>query len=42
MYLEMVKEVFPKLGPKYILDEDQKNVLPLLNLGQQQQIGEEK
>jgi membrane protease subunit HflK len=43
MYLEMVKEVFPKLGPKYIMDEDQKNVLPLLNLGQQQQTtGEEK
>ncbi|MBU4316935.1 MAG: FtsH protease activity modulator HflK [Proteobacteria bacterium] len=41
MYLEMIKEVFPKLGPKYILDEDQKNVLPLLNLGQQQ-IGVEK
>ena len=36
MYLEMMKEVFPKLGPKYILDADQKNVLPLLNLGQQQ------
>ena len=35
MYLEMIKNVFPKLGDKYIVDSDQKNVLPLLNLGQQ-------
>jgi len=32
LYLEMLKELFPKLGQKYILDADQKNVLPLLNL----------
>jgi len=32
IYLEMFKELFPKLGQKYILDADQKNVLPLLNL----------
>ncbi len=36
MYLEMIKDVFPKLGQKYIVDSDQKNLLPLLNLGQQQ------
>ena len=35
MYLETIKDVFPKLGQKYILDSEQKNVLPLLNLGQQ-------
>jgi membrane protease subunit HflK len=33
LYLETLKDVFPKLGHKYIIDEDQKNVLPLLNLG---------
>jgi len=32
LYLEMAKEVFPKLGKKYIIDEDQKGLLPLLNL----------
>jgi membrane protease subunit HflK len=35
MYLETIREIFPKLGPKFILDSDQKNVLPLLNLGNQ-------
>ncbi len=33
MYLEMLKELFPKLGEKYIIDSDQKSLLPLLNLG---------
>ena len=33
MYLETLKDVFPKLGQKYIIDADQKNLLPLLNLG---------
>lgn len=33
LYLEMLKGVFPKLGQKYIVDSDQKNLLPLLNLG---------
>ncbi|MBW2266020.1 MAG: FtsH protease activity modulator HflK, partial [Deltaproteobacteria bacterium] len=33
LYLEALKELFPKLGKKYIIDSDQKNVLPLLNLG---------
>ncbi len=33
LYLETMKDLFPKLGQKYILDADQKNLLPLLNLG---------
>lgn len=33
MYLESMLEIFPKLGPKYIIDSDQKNVLPFLNIG---------
>ena len=32
LYLEALKDLFPRLGPKYIIDADQKNVLPLLNL----------
>lgn len=32
LYLEALKDVFPKLGNKFILDADQKNLLPLLNL----------
>jgi len=32
LYLEMLGEVFPKLGQKYIIDSDQKNFLPMLNL----------
>ena len=35
LYLETLKDLFPKLGPKYIIDSDQKNFLPLLNLGKQ-------
>jgi len=35
LYLETLKELFPKLGPKYIIDSNQKNLLPLLNLGKQ-------
>ncbi|HHP7235904.1 MAG TPA: FtsH protease activity modulator HflK [Desulfobacterales bacterium] len=34
MYLETMGAVFPKLGKKYIIDSDQKNLLPLLNLGE--------
>jgi len=34
LYLEAILEIFPKLGNKYIVDSDQKNLLPLLNLGQ--------
>ncbi len=33
LYLEMLKDLFPKLGEKYIIDADQNNLLPLLNLG---------
>jgi membrane protease subunit HflK len=40
LYLEAMSELMPKLGDKYIIDSDQKNVLPLLNLGKQ--IGTEK
>ena len=40
MYLETLRDLFPKLGPKFIIDSEQKNVLPLLNLGKQ--IGIEK
>jgi membrane protease subunit HflK len=35
LYLEMLRDLFPKLGEKYIIDADQKNLLPLLNLGKQ-------
>lgn len=35
LYLETLKDVFPRLGSKYIIDEDQKNVLPLLYLGRE-------
>ncbi|MFC1868795.1 FtsH protease activity modulator HflK [Thermodesulfobacteriota bacterium] len=34
LYLEALKDIFPKLGDKYIVDAGQKNLLPLLNLGQ--------
>ena len=35
LYLETLKSLLPKIGNKYIIDSDQKNVLPLLNLGKQ-------
>jgi membrane protease subunit HflK len=35
IYLETLKDLLPKLGQKYIVDADQKNVLPLLNIGAQ-------
>jgi len=35
LYLETIRTVFPKLGQKYIVDADQKNLLPFLNLGKQ-------
>jgi membrane protease subunit HflK len=38
LYLEALKDLLPKLGPKYIVDADQQNLLPLLNIGQQQGI----
>jgi len=34
IYLETLKDIFPRLGSKFIVDADQKNLLPLLNLGQ--------
>jgi modulator of FtsH protease HflK len=40
MYLEALQELFPKLGQKYVIDADQKNLLPLLNLGKES--GEKK
>jgi membrane protease subunit HflK len=33
LYLEAILDIYPKLGSKYILDSDNANVLPLLNLG---------
>ena len=36
LYLEAIKDLWPKLGPKYIVDANQKNLLPLLNLGKSQ------
>jgi membrane protease subunit HflK len=36
LYLEAMKDLLPKLGPKYIVDDDQKNLLPFLNMGKDQ------
>jgi len=36
LYLEALRDLLPKLGSKYIIDADQKNVLPFLNLGRQE------
>ena len=33
LYLEAMQKILPKLGNKYIVDADQKNLLPLLTLG---------
>lgn len=35
LYLETLRGLFPKLGEKYIVDSDQQNFLPLLNMGKQ-------
>ena len=35
MYLEMLQDLLPKLGNKYIIDANQKNLLPFLNLEKQ-------
>jgi membrane protease subunit HflK len=40
IYLETLKDLFPRLGGKYIIDAEQKNLLPLLNLGKE--LGVEK
>jgi modulator of FtsH protease HflK len=33
LYLESLKELLPKIDRKFIVDADQQNILPLLNLG---------
>jgi membrane protease subunit HflK len=33
LYLEAMEVILPKLGDKYVVDADQKNLLPLLTLG---------
>ncbi len=33
LYLEAMLDVLPGLGTKYVIDADQKNLLPLLNMG---------
>lgn len=33
LYLEALRDILPKLGDKYFVDSEQKNLLPLLNLG---------
>jgi len=35
MYLEAINEILPKISKKIIFDEKQKNILPLLNLGEE-------
>jgi modulator of FtsH protease HflK len=39
LYLEAIKDLFPKMGEKYIIDADQKSLLPLLNLGTRNGMG---
>ncbi len=34
LYLETLKKLLPRMGPKYIIDDNQSNLLPLLNLNQ--------
>ncbi|WP_245809331.1 FtsH protease activity modulator HflK [Desulfamplus magnetovallimortis] len=33
LYLEAMSQIIPNMGKKYIVDSEQKNLLPLLNLG---------
>jgi modulator of FtsH protease HflK len=33
LYLEAMRELFPRMGSKYIVDSNQKNLVPLLNMG---------
>ena len=35
LYLETIIEILPKISKKIIFDEEQKNILPLLNLGEE-------
>lgn len=37
LYLEAIKELWPKLGPKFMIDAEQENLLPLLNLANEKQ-----
>ncbi len=37
LYLETLARVIPKMGEKYIVDAEQKNLLPLLNLGKERE-----
>ena len=37
LYLEAIKDLLPKLGSKYIVDADQRNLLPLLNIQKEYQ-----
>jgi len=39
LYLETIKQTLPNMGQKYIVDSDQKNLLPLLNMGQSVNLG---
>ena len=34
LYLDAMQQILPKLGKKYIMDESQRSILPLLNLEQ--------
>ncbi len=34
LYLEAIRDIYAKIGSKYIVDAEQKNFLPFLNLGQ--------
>ncbi|MBW2109006.1 MAG: FtsH protease activity modulator HflK [Deltaproteobacteria bacterium] len=36
LYLEALKGVFPKMGKKYVIDADQKGILPFLDLTKEQ------
>jgi membrane protease subunit HflK len=40
LYLETLKDVVPSLGSKYIMDAEQSNFLPLLNLGREKGVEE--
>ncbi|WP_022668205.1 FtsH protease activity modulator HflK [Desulfospira joergensenii] len=42
MYLESMMEIVPRLGSKYIIDSDQKNLLPFLNMGGASMISKDK
>jgi membrane protease subunit HflK len=35
IYLETMRELFPKIGQTFIIDSDKTNLLPLLNIGEQ-------